>query len=125
MKVLTFCLIVGAAAAVTGLAPATIANAQPDEHAVASPTHGDWTLKQREDWLKERIERSRDDGSLAHSEYDRVRHALDDIRHDEDHMRDHHKGQLTDNENERLEARLDDLASTIHWLRAENLERPW
>ena len=125
MKILTLSLIVGAAAAMTGLAPATMVNAQPVEHEVTSPTHGDWTLKQREDWLKERIERSRDDGSLAHSEYDRVRHALDDIRHDEDHMRDHHKGQLTDNENVRLEARLDDLASTIHWLRAENLERPW
>ncbi|HEY2481852.1 MAG TPA: hypothetical protein VGI30_06595, partial [Caulobacteraceae bacterium] len=108
-----------------GFAPATMVNAQPYEHGVASPTHGDWTLKQREDWLRERIDRSRDDGSLAHSEYDRVRNELGDIRHDEDGMRDHHGGQLTDNETTRLEARLDNVASTIHWLRAENLDRPW
>jgi hypothetical protein len=124
MKMFTLPVIAGAAALVS-LAPATVVNAQTDEVAHASPTHGDWTLKQRENWLHERIDRSRDDGSLAHSEYDRVRNALDDIRHDEEKMRDHHDGQLTDNETARLEARLDDVASTIHWLRAENLERPW
>lgn len=125
MKMFNLSVIAGAAAALVSLAPATMVNAQTDEVAHASPTHGDWTLKQRENWLHERIDRSRDDGSLAHSEYDRVRNALDDIRHDEEKMRDHHDGQLTDNETARLEARLDDVASTIHWLRAENLERPW
>jgi hypothetical protein len=125
MKVFTLSLIAGAAAALVGLAPATVINAQTYASASASPTHGDWTLKDREDWLRERIDRSRDDGSLAHSEYDRVHRQLSDIRHDEDQMRDHHDGQLTDNETARLEARLDDVASTIHFLRAENLERPW
>jgi hypothetical protein len=124
MKAFALSLIAGATAAVVSFAPLTIATAQPYEPS-ASPTHGDWTLKQREDWLRERIDRSRDDGSLAHSEYDRVRHELSDIRHDEDKMRDHHDGQLTDNETSRLEARLDNVASAIHWLRAENLDRPW
>ncbi|HEY1448973.1 MAG TPA: hypothetical protein VGF33_10585 [Caulobacteraceae bacterium] len=124
MKVFTLSIIVGAAVAAIGAAPVSVAYAQVDRVA-ASPTHGDWTLKDREDWLRERIDRSRDDGSLAHSEYDRVHRELSDIRHDEDQMRDHHDGQLTDNETVRLEARLDDVASTIHFLRADNLERPW
>jgi hypothetical protein len=125
MKVITLAFSAGAAAALIAMAPATLVSAQPDEAPAAAPAHGNWTLKEREKWLEERINRSRDDGSLAHSEFDHVRRELGDIRHDEDRMRDRHDGQLTDNETTRLEARLDNVAATIHWLRSENLDRPW
>jgi hypothetical protein len=88
--------------------------------------HGDYTLKQREDWLSDRIDKAHDDGSLDGREADRVHRELDRIRHDEDRYRDHHDGgQLTDNETAELEARLDQLADRIHWLHENNFQRPW
>jgi hypothetical protein len=109
-------VLAGSAAALLGAAPAAPVFAQD---------HGNWTLRQREDWLHDRIQRSRDDGSLDRVEFERVKHELGDLRHDEDKMRDHHDGQLTDNETTELEARLDNLAAKIHWLREDTFQRPW
>lgn len=92
--------------------------------AVVSP-HGNWTLRQREEWLNNRLEKARDDGSLDTHEYDRVRANLHDIRQDEDSFRDSHDGQLTDNENNQLESRLDTVAAQIHWLHENSFQRPW
>ena len=40
-------------------------------------------------------------------------------------MRDHHDGQLTDNQTADLESRLNDVASKIHWLHENSFQRPW
>ncbi len=94
--------------------------------AAGARDHGDYTLKQREEWLSSRIDKAHDDGSLDGHEADRVHRELDRIRHDEDHYRDHHGGgQLTDNETSELEARLNQLADRIHWLHENNFQRPW
>ena len=92
--------------------------------AVTSP-HGNWTLRQREEWLNNRLDKARDDGSLDRHEYDRVRQDLHGIKKDEDSFRDSHDGQLTDNENSELESRLDTAAAQIHWLHENSFQRPW
>jgi len=125
-------LLAGGAVALVAAGPLAVAHAQPDPapmsspEPMATPSHGDWTLKQREDWLRNRLDTSRDDGSLDHGEYDRVKHELGDIRADEDAMRDHHDGhQLTGNETLALETRLDGVSDKIHWLREGGYHRPW
>jgi hypothetical protein len=124
MKLLTLSLIAYGGAMALTLSPLTRLHAQPDTVAV-SPTHGDWTLREREEWLYDRIDKSRDDGALDRVEYDRARHSLDDLRRDEDEMKDHQHGQLTDNQTAELEARLDSMASEIHWAHQEAFEKPW
>jgi hypothetical protein len=120
--------------ALVGLAAATLASAgfaaasraQPmDAPTVAGTSQGNWTLKQREDWLNNRLDKAQDDGSIDHHEFDRVHHKLQDIRDDEDQLRDHHDGQLTDNETAELEARLDSVAAEIHWLHENSFQKPW
>ena len=117
-------LIAGGAAALFALAPLTAATAQDEAPAVAAD-HGNWTLKEREKWLHSRLDRSRDDGSLDRHEYDRVKDDLGRIHDDEETMRDHHDGQLTDNQTADLEMRLDDVAAKIHWLYENSFRRPW
>ncbi len=124
MQTLTLSLLAGAAAALFALGSTTPVRAQ-DEAPPAAVEHGNWTLNQREDWLKNRLDRSRDDGSIDHHEYDRVKHEIEDIHHDEDAMRDHHGGQLTDNETADLEVRLDHVADQIHWLHSDSFQKPW
>ncbi len=108
-------------------APLAAAHAQMTGTAVdtTATDHGNYTLKQREDWLYDRLSKSQDDGSLDHHEYERVRHELADIRSSEDSLRDAHDGQLTDNETTDLESRLDSVADQIHWLHENNFQRPW
>ena len=124
MTAFNLTLLVGGAVALFAIAPIGVTHAQDAAPAVAQD-HGDWTLKQREDWLNHRIDASRDNGALDHVEYDRVRHELGNIRHEEDAMRDSQHGQLTDNQTTDLEARLDNVATRIHWANATNFERPW
>ena len=93
---------------------------------VAGETHsGNWTLREREDWLRDRIDKAHDAHDLDGREADRAHHELDRIRDDEDHMRDGHRGQLTDNETTTLEARLDDMAAKIHWAHETAFQKPW
>jgi hypothetical protein len=82
-------------------------------------------LKEREHWLDDRLDKARADGSIERSEFERVHRELSSVRREEDRMRDHHDGQLTDEETTRLEARLDDVASQIHWLHEHGFQRPW
>ena len=76
MKILTASLLAYGAAIALSLSPLGHADAQPDTAAAASPTHGDWTLREREKWVSDRIDKSRDDGALDRGEYDRARHGL-------------------------------------------------
>ncbi len=126
MRTLT---LTAAAAALLCAAPLTMAQAQVTGTAVDTNAtvgaHGDWTLKQREDWLSTRLNNANDDGSLDHHEYERVKQELRDIHAQEDALRDNHDGQLTDNETADLESRLDHVSDQIHWLRDENIQRPW
>jgi hypothetical protein len=123
MKISILPLLVGGVAALFVATPLAIA--QPVDTTAVVRDHGNWTLRQREDWLRERLDSSRRDGLIDEVEFDRVRHEVHDIRADEDRMRDHHDGQLTDNETRMLEARLDTVADRIHWLRQNNFSRPW
>jgi len=130
MKSLSTLLAASSAVALLSLAPMA-AHAQEaiegvavDTSATISP-HGDWTLKQREDWLFNRLDKAHDDGSINSAEFDRVHHEMDRIRDDENRQRDEHDGQLTDNETVLLEARLDSVASQIHWLHEDAFRRPW
>jgi hypothetical protein len=125
MKLLTLSLIAYGGAVALTLSPLTHLEARTDTAVAESPTHGDWTLRERERWLSDRIDRSRDDGALDRVEYDRARHALDDLRREEDRMKDHQHGELTDNQTAELEARLDDMASEIHWAHQEAFAKPW
>jgi hypothetical protein len=125
MRFLTLSLLAYGGAMALSLSPLKAVNAQPDTAAMVSPTHGDWTLRERERWLSDRIDKSRDDGALDRMEYDRARQSLNDLRHDEDRMRDHQHGQLTDNETADLESRLDAMASEIHWAHQEAFQKPW
>jgi len=113
------------AAALISLAPMTVVRAQAVDADAVVGSHGDYTLKQREDWLGDRLAKARDDGSVDHAEFDRVRQDIDQIRDDEHRMRDHHDGQLTDNETATLESRLDTVADQIHWLHENGFQRPW
>lgn len=126
---LTTVTAAAAALAATSLILST-ARAQPpyppaSDASTIAPTHGDWTLRQREDWLYDRLDKARDDGSVDKVEAERVKHEINSIRDDERRMRDHHDGQLTDNENNALEARLDQVADKIHWLHEDSFRRPW
>lgn len=124
MQAFKISLLAGGAAALLALAPAAAVLAQ-DEAPAAAPHSGNWTLREREDWLHSRIEKARDDSSLSRSEYDRIQDDLKGIRTEEDALRDHQKGQLTDNQTADLEAKLDDMAGTIHWLHENAFQRPW
>jgi hypothetical protein len=119
--------IIGAAAAAAFVVSAVPAvHAQAVDASASVGEHGDWTLKQREDWLYSRLDHVRDEGALDHHEYERARHELSRIRGEEDRLRDGHDAhQLTDNETADLEARLDGVADQIHWLREESFRKPW
>src|SRR5580692_11216858 len=128
MKTLKPILMGVAAVALLSTAPAFAQSAYDqgvDANAVV-PTHsGDYTLRQREDWLSKRIDMARDDRSISNDEHDRIRDALNDLRDHENHMRDAHDGQLTDNETASLETNLDAMADQIHWMHEDRFQRPW
>ncbi len=125
MKRVVIPLLAIPAAALFMATTAVPVSAQPAGYNASDTRHGDWTLKEREDWLSNRLDKARDDGALDHHEYDRVHDQLKGIRHEEDRMRDHHDGQLTDDETQMLEARLDGVADHIQWLHENAFERPW
>jgi hypothetical protein len=120
-----------AAVSLAAAAPASHALAQAYQGATVDTTatvagQGNWTLKERENWLQDRLHTARDDGSIDGHEYDRVNHELDRIRDSENDLRGQHDGgQLTDNETSMLEARLDGVADQIHWLHEDRFRKPW
>jgi hypothetical protein len=131
-------LAAGAAALLTAL-PAVAQDVDPTPAGAPPPVasvpsaippapgvvHGDWTLKDREHWLDDHINKAHDEHDIDGHEADRVHHELDRIRDDENRMRGEHDGQLTDNETAMLESRLDAMATQIHWLHQSAFERPW
>jgi dihydroxyacetone kinase len=128
MTSLTLTLLAAGAASALILAPMAAANAQsmtPASAPMAAPEHGSYTLKERESWLHERLDKARSDGAIDHGEYSRVKDELGSIQNTEDRMRDHHDGQLTDNQTAMLEGRLDAVAEKIHWLHEDSFQRPW
>ena len=119
---------VASAASLLAFTPMGAAFAQDDAATpppAVSREAGNWTLKQREDWLDSRINKAHDDHSIDDHEADRIHHELDHIRHEEGDFRGHQGGQLTNNETTELEARLDQVAATIHWLHDNSFQRPW
>jgi len=97
---------------------------------VASPPiyggGGDWSLERREDWLQQRINQGRADGSLTRREAYRVQSGLNDVRSTQARMMRRGHGRLRDSDRAFLEQRLDRLRDTIRWARQndENLP-PW
>ncbi len=124
MRTFAVSLLAGGAAALFALTPLAAVQAQ-DEPSAVGAEHGNWTLKEREDWLHSHLDKARDEGSVNSHVYDRVKDELGHIHDAEEAMRDHHDGQLTDNQTADLEARLDDVASKIHSLHENSFKRPW
>jgi len=120
MRRLTCFLAAAPAAALLALAPCAVL-AQPDGYNAAAH----WTRKDREHWLYDRLHKAKDDGSIGDHEYDRVHDQLDRITKQEDRMRDHQDGQLTDEQTQTVEARLDDVANHIQWAHENAFQRPW
>lgn len=123
-----------AAGLAAGLTLASVAHAQPPERGDRStvypavrgdPDRSGWTLKRREDWLNDKINQAHDEHALDGREADRAHRDLDRLRDDENHMRDRHDGQLTDDETLGLEARLDSLTDQLMRLHNDAWRRPW
>jgi hypothetical protein len=110
------------AAVLLALAPCAVM-AQPLPYSSSASSH--WTLKDREHWLYDRLHKAKDDGSINGHEYDRVHDQLDRVKDDEGRMRDHQSGQLTDDQTQQIEARLDDVADHIQLLHENAFQRPW
>jgi len=87
--------------------------------------HASWTLKQREEWLSSRLDKARDDNSLDRHEYDRVKHELHAIHENEERLRDHHDGQLTDTETADLEGRWTRWPRRSTGCTKNSFVRPW
>ena len=128
MKTLMLSLAAVGGAAALSLSPLGVANAQIEAApppAPAAAEHGDWTLRQREDWLSERLKRSLDNGALDKAEFNRARLEMDHLRQEESRMRHDGKGELTDNQTDDLKARLDTMSDKIHWANTSDYKRPW
>ena len=110
--------VLTAVAAVSLAAAAAPVLAQP-------VTHGGWDLARRESWLQDRIDRGRADGSLAPMEARRAQRQLAGVRRQERHLRRMDGGVLRPSDVTTLQARLDNVADHIRWLRHNDVRRPW
>ncbi len=86
---------------------------------------GGWDLDHRMDWMQDRINQGRQDGSLNGREASRVQRALNGIRAAERHDRWRNGGGLNDYDRQALQDRLDRLNDQIRWLRHNDVARPW
>jgi Spy/CpxP family protein refolding chaperone len=84
----------------------------------------EWDLNRREQWLQERVDRGLQDGSLSADEARHVRHDLEDIHEEQVRLQDANDGELMEEDSDRLEEKLDHVASNIHWLKKQNDEMP-
>ena len=126
MKKMLFALAAGSV--VLAAAPA-LAQPGPPRAPMYGPgpgaaPHG-WELDRRLDWMQQRIDRGRQDGSLDWREARRVQRELIHIRRDEDRLRGRNGGRLTDRDRYMLQDRLDRLSDKIRWLRHNDERRPW
>lgn len=87
--------------------------------------NGGWDIQRRLDWMFQRVDRGRADGSLSRGEAERVRRELMDIRHDAQRYRYRDRGPRWDQDQAMLEARLDRVSNQIHWMRQNGERRPW
>jgi hypothetical protein len=113
------------AAFLLGLSPAGAVLAQTDAVTPAAVAHGDWTLRQREDWLTSQLEKARADGSLTKASFNRARLEMRNLANEESRMRHDAHGQLTDHQTAELDARLDTVATKIDWANMSAHTRPW
>ncbi|HEY3697461.1 glycine zipper 2TM domain-containing protein [Phenylobacterium sp.] len=73
-------------------------------------------VRQRLDWLYERVRRGRGDGSLSPREADRALTDLDQVQRQERRM-SRRNGGLNDRDQAYLQARLDSISSQLRWSR--------
>lgn len=125
MKLLTLATGAYGLIALFSLSPLGHARAQSPMATVPATSNGNWTLRQREEWLNDRLDRSLKDGSIDRAEYARANIEMSDLRRGEDQMRDSAHGQLTDNQTADLKIRLDAMAARIHWANMTVYTRPW
>ena len=85
-----------------------------------------WSLDQREDWLQQRIDAGRADGSLTRREASRIQKGLNDVRNEQRRLMYRGHGRLRDSDREFLEQRLDHLRESVRWARQnDEHEAPW
>ena len=84
-----------------------------------------WDLDRRINWMQDRINHGRDDGSLDRREAHHAQNELDNIRADKARFERRHRGRLDDYARSDLESRLDRLNDQLHWLRHNDERRPW
>lgn len=125
MNIVTLTLAGCGGAILLGLSTFGTAGAQTDMPVAVAATHGDWTLRQREDWLNGQLEKARDDRSLDKAGFNSARLEMRDLNREESRMRHDAHGQLTENQTAELDARLDTVAAKIHWANSSEHTHPW
>lgn len=85
---------------------------------------GGWDIDHRIDWMQDRINHGRDDGSLWPHAAARAQRSLNSIRSQERHARYRDGGHLSDFDRQGLEQRLDQLNDQLHWMHPAP-PRPW
>jgi hypothetical protein len=77
-------------------------------------------IADRIEWLQQRINRGRSEGSLTRSEASRVQTRLDRIRRDTRTMMRRNGGRLTPQQRNTVQRQLDDLSRQIRWTKRNN-----
>ncbi len=99
----------------------------PPPPAVAYDSGGFWReaprgIHERIDWMQARIDRNRDNGSLAPNQARYAEHELNDIRRMDDDLRARDGGRLNETDRTYMQSRLDQLGQNLRWMRSENGE---
>ncbi|HWA59929.1 MAG TPA: hypothetical protein VG939_01070 [Caulobacteraceae bacterium] len=133
MKIVSLAVL-AAASILAATAPAVTAVAQPyggydrdrghDRDRGRDEGPRSWDIERRIDWMQNRIDHGRDDGSLDRREAYRVQSQLDEIRRDFRHWQ-RRNGVLLPWQRDQLDSRIDRLNDQIHWLRRNDERRPW
>jgi hypothetical protein len=89
------------------------------------PAPAGWGIDRRLDWLQQRVDRGRADGSLDWREARRVQHEIYQIRHRVNWIRARQDGRLYDNQRAEFQDRLDRVSDQVRWLRHNEERRPW
>jgi hypothetical protein len=87
---------------------------------------GGWDLDRRMEWIQQRIDAGRADGSLRRDESRRLQNRLDEIR--QMVRRARHRGGggvISPRDRQVLIQRLDDLSERVRRLRHNDERRPW
>jgi len=95
----------------------------PPPHPVYRPAV--WDIGNRINWIQQRINHGRNDGSLDYDEFRRVQGELNRIKGEFNQDRAYNNGGLDGPTRADLERRLNYLNDQIHWLRENNEHRPW